>query len=121
LFNSAEDAAVGVTVGILSDGTFLLSDSGGNTNLDWSTNAPAETGGDFEVRWDLFSGDPPNSTPVAEATWISLSSDRYWDIVASSVGTYIYGTIDITIRPTGDAACEVTRQIGYGVSNTFPA
>lgn len=69
--------------------------------LDWWTQAPtAGIGSSYEVRATLSSGVAPSLGTLG--TWLTLSSNRFWENVQSSIGARS-STLLIEIRPTGGA------------------
>jgi hypothetical protein len=66
------------------------------------------TVGNYEVRATLASGNTP--TGSALATWLILSSDRTWELVASP-GNVLSCTLTIDIRDTATSTIRATATV----------
>ena len=99
-----------VQLAFYSDGTY---DRIANSTIgeDWADTAPSTTGADYQIKWDLVTGDTPsNSSGWSENTWLALSLTRSLTLTAIQ-GQEKLAWVDISIREGTDNNTIVTRRV----------
>jgi len=86
--------------------------------LEWLETVGTGNGNGYELSWENVSGDDPNTSPTLnEFAWHDLSSNITFSQFAEESELFS-GVFTITIRETGNASTEETRNIELEAEST---